>query len=1037
MTDLPPSLLDAVKDQRAVLFLGSGASRGADHPQRKSIPTGDGLRDMICDKYFGGSLKNRSLMAVSAMAANEVGLTAFQKYIKELFYPFGPASFHELIPTFRWRALVTTNYDLIVERAYETAKDRLQNLVCTLKDGDLYDSRMNEVSNPVGYYKLHGCISAYTDESIPLILSNEQYASYEKNRKRFYGRFQDLGYECPIIFVGYSISDPHIQRILFDLTDPNVKRPMYYLVLPGIDPHEVRYWAAHRVTCVDATFSDFLNSLDRSIPSAARSLPISIGGGQLSIRHHYRVANAAESSALEAFLRTDATHVHVGMNAGAQDAKKFYRGYDEGFGGIIQNLDVKRSLSDSLLLDAILPENETRPPEFHLLTGPAGNGKSITLKRIAWEAAASYEKLVLYANGPAGIRAEPLEEIYQLTGKRIHLFVDHIAIVRDELLSLLKSSASKNLPLTVVGAERDNEWNIYCDQLEPFLTQEFPVRYLSETEARELISLLDRHNALGQLKDYKDEDRLKAFTQRAERQLLVALHEATLGIPFEEIVQDEFERIEPAKARDVYLAICALHQFGAPVRAGLISRAYGVSFEDFRRDLIHPLENVVLVMDAKHSNDVFYKARHQHVASIVFNRVLTKPEDKFDLLIDLISSMNVDYSSDRETFGRIVKGRGVAELFPNIELGRLFYDRVEEVAAAEAFVPHQRAVFEMAHAGGSLVLAEEAARRAYEMNPHSRGIRHTQGEVARRMANQTDDPVKKQALRRITREKIANELSRMNEYDLNTRARLAVDEFRDELEVLSSEADKEKNPSFLAALKDAELAIQRGIQMYPESAEILAVDAQLRDLLEQSDKALRILERAFNLNPRQDWLAVRLARRYEQQRDWGNATRVLERCLKDNPSSKSVHLEYALVLMESAGNEVAILDHLKKSNTAGDNHFEAQFWYARELFLRGYVPESKRMFDSLHANAPGSFRTRGAAPSKDGAGNLALFRGLVERIEEGYAFIRSAEFPDGIFAARSDAEPDTWPKLVRNTEVEYHLQFSRRGPRATDIRKCG
>src|SRR4051794_4930155 len=119
MADLPPALVDAVKDQRAVLFLGAGASRDAVHPSGVHIPQGDRLRDLICDKFLGGTLKQRPLSAVSAMAANEAGLAAFQSYINDLFRPFEPASFHMLIPQFRWRAIATTNFDLIIERAYD------------------------------------------------------------------------------------------------------------------------------------------------------------------------------------------------------------------------------------------------------------------------------------------------------------------------------------------------------------------------------------------------------------------------------------------------------------------------------------------------------------------------------------------------------------------------------------------------------------------------------------------------------------------------------------------------------------------------------------------------------------------------------------------------------------------------------------------------------------------------------------------------------------------------------------------------------
>ena len=38
-----------------------------------------------------------------------------------------------------------------------------------------------------------------------------------------------------------------------------------------------------------------------------------------------------------------------------------------------------------------------------MLKGPGGNGKSVSLKRIAWEAGVTYDNLVLFNEIPAGI----------------------------------------------------------------------------------------------------------------------------------------------------------------------------------------------------------------------------------------------------------------------------------------------------------------------------------------------------------------------------------------------------------------------------------------------------------------------------------------------------------------------------------------------------------------------------------------------------------------------------------------------------------
>ena len=170
MVDIPPALIDAVREQRTVLFLGAGASLKAKHPDGDQIPQGDDLRYRLYEKFLNDELMEKPLNAVAAMAANEAGLTEFQRYISELFMPFEPADFHLLIPTFQWRAIATTNFDLIIERAYTSVPSSQQTLVKTVKDGDNFDSRLNKETNPVGFYKLHGCIESYADLEIPLIL---------------------------------------------------------------------------------------------------------------------------------------------------------------------------------------------------------------------------------------------------------------------------------------------------------------------------------------------------------------------------------------------------------------------------------------------------------------------------------------------------------------------------------------------------------------------------------------------------------------------------------------------------------------------------------------------------------------------------------------------------------------------------------------------------------------------------------------------------------------------------------------------------
>ncbi len=529
----------------------------------------------------------------------------------------------------------------------------------------------------------------------------------------------------------------------------------------------------------------------------------------------------------------------------------------------------------------------------------------------------------------------------------------------------------------------------------------------------------------------RPDERVKAFTERAEKQLLVALHETTLGIPFEKIVLDEFNRIEPIEARRLYLQICALHQFGARVRAGLISRVSGVSFKEFGKRLIKPLENVVLVDEDKHTGDVFYSSRHRHVAELVFNQALPSDDEKYDVLAELMTAINIDYSTDRETYGRIIKGRSVAETFASVELGRLLYDRAEEIARNDAFVYHQRAVFEMHHPGGSLALAERAAQVAYERNERSKSIQHTQAEIARRQAFETNDPLRKQALRRGARGKLNRQSGRLTEYDVSTRARLAIDELREAV-TDEGELDDRRQKVLLEAAKEAETTIQNGLQAFPQNSEIRAIEADFLELIEQNERARQALERAFALNPRQDWLAIRLARSFLKNNAPDSANKVLQRSLQENPSSKSAHLLMARVQRMLGAQNSLILDHLRRSFTAGDNHFEGQFWYARELFIQGQVDQAAEMFAKIHEHAPGRFRTEAAAVLKGASGPIVL-RGCIERKEAGYGFVRFPEFKNAVFASRAESDPDEWDKLRTGANVHGNLAFNRRGARATKL----
>lgn len=1041
--ELPHSLIHAIESQSAILFLGAGASFGALHPNGDKIPSGDTLRDMLADRFLGGALKDRPLASVAEFCVNESSLVSVQSFIRDHFRDFQPAAFHDLIPTFGWHGIVGTNYDLIIERAYEKAgKNAIQELVPFLKNGQPVEAEMKKHTRGVQYLKVHGCVSAYTDPEIPFILATEQYVKYATNRTRLFERLRDWGTEFPIVFCGYSISDPNIQNILFDLFSLERRRPTYYVVTRNPTDIEERYWASHRIITLKGTFEDFLNSLDTKIAASSRSLLVSsIGGGQTSLRKHFRKAGVVESDRLKQFLIDDVDHLRPGMPVETLDPKAFYRGYGDGWGGIAQNLDVARAVTDSLVVEAVLADENSRsgPIDVFVIKGPGGNGKTISLKRAAWMAANEYGKLVLYAKLGGALNPEVFEEIFDHVGERFFLFVDRAAYHADELEKLIKRLTISKARLTIVLAERDAEWNVRCEHLDQFVSKDIPVRYLSEREIGYLVDKLAEHKSLGLLEEMNRDEQIRVFVERAQRQLLVALHEVTLGKPFEDIVFEEYHRIIPNDAQKLYLDICTLNRLGVEVRAGLISRISGITFSDFQSAFFRPLEYIVQSRLDKYVGDYVYSARHQRVAEMVFDRVLSDPEKRFDQIIYVMNGMNIDYSSDRKAFSQLVRGRSLADAFPSHELGNLIYETAFKIAGEETFLLQQRAIFEMEHSGGSLDAAEEFLARALSQQANNRSLQHSWAILLRRQALATDDPLIKNIKREKARSAIRGSMSGSGSsaYGYHIAGQLALDQLKDLLLEVGDSPDSAAERKIVDLARDFEDAMRVGLQTYSQNEHLLALEASYRDLMKQQERAEAALLSAFKRNPRLDFIAKRLAKFYEDQGRMTDASLVLKKAVQENPSSKEAHFTIARFYLVHGNEEDKrlVADHLRRSFTKGDNNFEAQLWYGRELFLNGAYEDSAAIFrDLARSSMPSSSKNLVRGIVEENSGTQRRFSGTIVQIEEAYFFIKPAEFSDNIFAHQARSPELSASDIQRDKKVTFLLGFNARGATAIDVK---
>jgi hypothetical protein len=646
-----------------------------------------------------------------------------------------PTDAHLRLSEFGWHGIATTNYDRLIEKGYALNKNSVQMLRPLIENTDKVEENLHEQQN-VLLLKLHGCVTRVASPTCPLILTIDQYIQHRRGRNRLFEILQSWAYEHPLVFIGSSLQDSDIRAIVGELTgEIGDFRPRYYIVAPDVDEVKSRFWETKKITAIKGTFDEFMISLDAKIPKASRSLGILRTTSIHAIEERFKVKGIAPSRSVIQFLDNDVDYVRAVTKTENIDPSTFYKGFHSGFPAIEQQLDVRRQLADSILSDYFLRDvqEESNGPEVVLLKAHAGAGKSVMLRRIAWDASHEYDRVCLFLREHGVINAGALQELISFVRERVYLFVDDAADHIRELFSLIRGIGREGRLLTVILGERINEWNIQAQPIIPFLTEEYELKYLNSREIDSLLSLLENHKSLGSLARLDLTQRRAQLADQAGRQLLVALHEATLGRRFEDILVDEFNNIQPYEAQRMYLTVCILNRLNVPVRAGIIARVHGIPFTDFKTRLFAPLEHVVFAVNDPMIRDYTYRARHPHIAEVVFTRILSNAEERFDAYIRTLKALSLAYSADEKAFWRMTRGRKLKELFPDRSMVAQVFAAAKEIVGEDPHLLHQMALYEINRDDGNPAEAARLLKRAGDLAPWDLTIKHSVAELKLRV----------------------------------------------------------------------------------------------------------------------------------------------------------------------------------------------------------------------------------------------------------------------------------------------------------------
>lgn len=1041
MSSIPTHLIEQIKLGNVILFLGAGASYGAVDDSGNKIPNGDELSKLLVNKFLGPDYSGQSLSYVSELAISESGLHEVQAYIAEIINPINPCSYHYTIPSFKWKSIFTTNYDLIIEKVYSQATDSIQQLKAVYKNTS--KKEIFTANNVLPYYKLHGCITDIYDDDAPLILTPDQFINHKSKRDRLFNDFLESSYDYPILFVGFGMADYDIRDVINKLDSNISARTRSYLVGPNIKDIDARMWEGKKITSIKLSFEDFLSQIDKEIDQSSRSYA-SINSHtkkQHPIYEKFKIKTSSLnlSTEFEEYIENALDYIHPNLSAPNVNAKLFYKGYFDTWDPIIRNLDATRNIQDGILSEVFLDikEHDSITQNLFVIKGYAGSGKSVLLKRIAFEAGNTFERFCVFLNEDSYLQPSHVLQLFQFIKDRIYLFIDDLFRYEEDIEYLFKKAKKEGVSLTVIGAARTNSWNTEFKYLPNVVTNSYELKVLHDNEIRSLISLLERHGSLGLLTGRSFEQQFKAFKETAGRELLVVLYEATNGSkPFEEIIYDEYKSINDPQAQSLYLTICIFHRIGAETRAGFISRMHNVNFHHFKNILYKPLEGIVYDKKDNKINDYVYLTRNRLIAEILFNRVLNTPQDRFDEYIRMLKNLNIDYESDRLAFLSITNAKRLLDVFNDPTLIRELYNTAEDYCGSKnAKLFQQRAIFEMSSIG-TYTSAQRFLNKALQIDNSDPFILHTSAEFKLKKAERSKLKTEFYSLvdecLSICNLIIKNAKYNLTPYPFHTILKANILKLKHILTI-------EDTPSIEKSIKDLERNFARARQVFPNEGFILEIESSFNELIRETESARELLFKAFNSNKSSPYLASRLSNFLEREDELEEAILVLKDALNNSSTvgDKDLNFKYAQLLQKTDNPDyVNISYHLRRSFTQGDTRYQAQFYYARSLFIVGELKKSSQIFADLKGvSAPPDIKYK---PSLEVVRNNSLveFSGTISSCETSFGFIRRDAHSDEIFFYRYEEKSNhnpIWDKFRKGVRVKFNIAFNYNGPVAIKI----
>jgi len=665
-----------IQEGNTILFLGAGASVGEKRYLSKEIIE---YYEAYLQRSIGESNITRWIDVLSA--DQRFDRKHFDTETVKLLHKLPVSQAHKVLASIRWREIITTNFDLLLERAYDEVSNTTNKALelKTIKTLKQYNYR--ESNNEVRYIKLNGCIQ---DSSLyPLAFSTDDFTKLNSFYKNVLNDLRNLSDNISFMSIGYSYTDEFGRGLLEKFNEYNYRDRRWILnVDPYPNENALAYYTKNKIRIIKSSFQDFFSRYEEWEKNIADPIIRTKGLSITNSRGSYIGAS------YKLLLNMDGIVKQVNTHSKERFIKEveFYKGEEPTFNLITRGVDVVRTKLlhqfQEQILQTLTEKGSPFVPIF-FIRGDFGIGKSTFALRLIYELGKdlSLDIVSFEITDFNRVKKETLIDLVTAcNSKFIALYCDEIEIESyfKKLLDVQRDLSIQQFQDTNVFFIAPIRENILAKyKLGRKIPRSVEFQFDGALEEAEVGELLEKLKGTG-LIEYRDAREKNTILKKVQKEfdsdsyislmgiITSGRHENDLISCFNQLSQD---------AQNAFLYTALLHKHKLLMPASWLKHNISMDWEEFTTKVIKAEGKGILFQEIKSTHgtqpDLYFRTKHPLIASKLVDQFIPNRDKQYSFYERMLRTIDVGQTNSY-LVNNLLKAFSKSEEFNSSQINKLF-----------------------------------------------------------------------------------------------------------------------------------------------------------------------------------------------------------------------------------------------------------------------------------------------------------------------------------------------------------------------------